>query len=162
MPRYAMPNGCLLSLAAKLVRLLRFQEAEAEAEAGAGAGVSGATCPSLLVPSLSASRKYERERSTSSHHTFLEQTQAFEVRSLQHLLGHSWQSCALLAAMATKSLRSFRPLNRGLQNATTRHLARIPRRVNMSTIASFKIPKVSNEPNVSRMCQLIDEMLIRS
>ena len=43
--------------------------------------------------------------------------------------------------MATKSLRSFSLL----KNANP---ASIPRRVNMSTIASFKIPKIANEPNV--------------
>jgi 1-pyrroline-5-carboxylate dehydrogenase len=45
--------------------------------------------------------------------------------------------------MAAKSLRSFSPLNRCLQSTIP-----IPRSaVNMSTIASFKIPKVLNEPN---------------
>lgn len=48
--------------------------------------------------------------------------------------------------MATKSLTSFQ---RCLQSASTKYPATIPRRANMSTIASFKTPKVSNEPNVS-------------
>jgi hypothetical protein len=71
---------------------------------------------------------------------------------------HSWQLRSF-SEMAAKSLRSFQPLNRYLQNASTRNPARIPGSVEMSTIASFKIPKVSNEPNVSTMCELIDWIL---
>ena len=61
--------------------------------------------------------------------------------------------------MAAKSLRSFHPLNRCLQTATSSIPAKIPR-VNMSTIASFKIPKVLNEPNVGLLQQLIGYTLI--
>lgn len=68
--------------------------------------------------------------------------------------------CPLLAlAMATKRLGSFSsPLNRCLRNAATRAAGPaattttvLPTHgaASMATIASFKIPKISNEPNVS-------------
>jgi hypothetical protein len=62
---------------------------------------------------------------------------------------------ALTPSMAAKGLRSFHPLNRCLQTATTKNPAILPRHANMSTIASFKIPKISNEPNVSVAHQLV-------
>jgi hypothetical protein len=151
--------------------LLRFQEAAAGISYSSTVRVTvarlplqwGPPSPSLLVPSLSASRKHERERDSSPFiaRTFLEQIKTFEVRSLQQFLFLFLFSFTprsrVNRAMATKSLRSFHPLNRCLQNATAKTPARIPHStVNMSTIASFKTPKVSNEPNVSLAGQVID------
>jgi hypothetical protein len=51
--------------------------------------------------------------------------------------------------MATKGLGSLTPLNRCLQNVAGRAAATPPHSANMATIASFRIPKVLNEPNVS-------------
>jgi hypothetical protein len=51
--------------------------------------------------------------------------------------------------MAAKRLGVFSPLNHCLNNAATRSPASVPRAAGVATIASFKIPKISNEPNVS-------------
>lgn len=51
--------------------------------------------------------------------------------------------------MATRTLRSLQSLQRTAIRCPSVVTARVPRAAGVSTIASFKIPKVANEPNVS-------------